>query len=158
MNDRVICYYSIQLSFLHKNVYYVCVIQKQHITVFRLFKFYVFRMMQLHCSRKLDMCQVTRAMLMLKFHTFPILFIIPRETSYSSSNICHTWIFKNCLCVNIQLEIQKSLPLPQKFQKICKISEGRAGDAKQTFFQLPPQLEQQVYNLKFAIKFIIKFT
>ena len=33
-----------------------------------------------------------------------IVFIIPREISYSSKNISHKCIFKNFLCINLRLE------------------------------------------------------
>ena len=122
MFDKLIFYYSIQLSF-----------------VFYLYKFHVCRIMQLCCSRKLEMYQETRTKLVLKFHKFLILFIVLREISYSSKNICYKCIFKNCHRINLPLKFKKvrsSAPkIPENFSEIF---QRRASNANQTFFQLPP--------------------
>ena len=98
-----------------------------------LHKFHDCRMMLLCFSRKLEMYQAIRTILILKFHTFLILSIIPRKTSYSSKNICHKFIFKNGYWINLRLKFQKSPSFhPTNSWKFERY------DANQAFFWVPP--------------------
>ena len=48
-----------------------------------------------------------------------------KETSYSSRNVCHRCVFKNCLCINLELEFEKSPPLhPKNSGKLVKYLRG----------------------------------
>ena len=58
--DWVIFHYRVQLSFVFRNVFYVCLIQKQITIFFCLYKFHDCRIMQLLCFRKLEMFQATK--------------------------------------------------------------------------------------------------
>ena len=61
-----------------------------------------------------------------------------------------SFVFKNayhvCIIQNVTQSFQKSPP--QNFRNIWKTSPGRADDANQKFFRLPPNREKIVKNSK----------
>ena len=107
MCDRVVFYYCVQFSFhcvkcpntelflvciyLSRSVclskYVLCLRHLKITNVFSLYKFHNCRIMQLRHFKKLEMCQATRTILMLKVHIPIILFIIPRKASHSFRNV-----------------------------------------------------------------------
>ena len=63
-----------------------------------------------------------------KLHRVLILFIIPRETLYSSKNICCKCIFKNCHWINVTGDLKSLLLHPKT----------TVSDASQIFFTTCP--------------------